>query len=468
MPIRWRLTLFNALAIGAILLVLGVVLFALLRDALLSGVEETVRDRALAAAEAVENGRAPDEAEAERSALEGVFVAVRDERGRVLYRTVEPPGREEDHKAVWRRALRSGRPAAGAFEIAEEVPFYAFAVPVDPAGGSPARVVEAGRSYEDAHRTLETFRTVLAAGFLGALLLSVGGAYLLARAALSPVGSVVASASRITEGDLSERLPVANPDDEIGRLAATINGLLSRLEAAFTRREEALSHLEESLAQQRRFVADASHELRTPLTSIGGYARMLKSWGLENPETAREGMEAIEKESGRMRGLVEALLALARGDEGAPLEPEFQDLGAVAAEAVKTARAAAGGKLSIDYEPPAHRIEATFDRARIRDAAAILLDNAIRYTPEGGRVTVRVREDNDWAAVEVADTGVGIPEDELPSIFERFYRADKARAGDGAGLGLAIARQIADAHGGAIDVQSEPGKGSTFVLRLPA
>ncbi|MDP9485243.1 MAG: hypothetical protein M3Q49_05530, partial [Actinomycetota bacterium] len=109
MPIRWRLTLFNALAIGAILLVLGVVLFALLRDALLSGVEETVRDRALAAAEAVENGRAPDEAEAERSALEGVFVAVRDERGRVLYRTVEPPGREEDHKAVWRRALRSGR-----------------------------------------------------------------------------------------------------------------------------------------------------------------------------------------------------------------------------------------------------------------------------------------------------------------------------------------------------------------------
>lgn len=460
MPIRWRLTLFNALAIGAILLVLGVVLFALLRDALLSGVEETVRGRALAAAEAVEAGETLDEGEADRSALKGVFVAVRDERGRILYRTVEPPGREEDHEAVWRRALRSGRPAAGTFEIAEEVPLYVYAVPVDSAGGSPARVVEAGSSYEDAHRTLETFRVVLAAGLLGALLLSVGGAYLLARAALSPVGSVVASARRITESDLSERLPVVNPNDEIGRLAGTINGLLSRLEAAFARREEVLDH-------QRRFVADASHELRTPLTSIGGYARMLRAWGLENPETAREGVEAIEKESRRMRGLVEALLALARGDEGAPLEPELQDLGALVPEAVETARAVAGGRLAVEYEPPARGVEATFDRARIRDATAILLDNAIKYTPEDGHVTVRVREEGDWAAVEVADTGVGIPEKELPSIFERFYRAEKARASSGAGLGLAIARQIAEAHGGAIDVQSEPGKGSTFTLRIP-
>jgi signal transduction histidine kinase len=135
---------------------------------------------------------------------------------------------------------------------------------------------------------------------------------------------------------------------------------------------------------------------------------------------------------------------------------------------VATARAAAGGKLSIDYEPPTHRVEATFDRARIRDAAAILLDNAIKYTPEGGRVTVTVREEGGRAELEVADTGVGIPEEQLPQIFERFYRADKARAGGGVGLGLAIARQIAEAHGGTIDVQSEPGKGSTFVLRLPA
>ncbi len=460
MPIRWRLTLFNALAIGAILLVLGLALFFALREALLHGVEDTVRSRALAAARIVESGESLEGEEAERLSLDGVFLIVRDGEGKMLFHTAGVASPEEAEDPVWRRALEEGRPAGGMAELSAEPEDYFYAVPVG-SPGQAARIVEAGQSYEEVEETLETFTAVLAFGSLGALLLSVGGAYLLARAALSPVGAVVDAAGRITGGDLSRRLPVANPNDEIGRLTRTINDLLERLEEAFARREEALS-------RQRRFVADASHELRTPLTSIGGYARMLEEWGIEHPETAREGAVAIRRESGRMRELVEGLLALARGDEGAPLNLEPQDLGAVAAEAVETARAAAGGKLSIDYEPPTHRVEATFDRARIRDAAAILLDNAIKYTPEGGRVTVRVREDDDWAAVEVADTGVGIPEDELPSIFERFYRADKARASGGAGLGLAIARQIAEAHGGTIDVQSEPGKGSTFVLRLPA
>ncbi len=459
MPIRWRLTLFNALAIGVILLILGLVLFLLLRSALLSEVEKTTRDQALAVAGAVEAGETPDEEEAARLTMEGVFIAVRDERGEILFQTVEPPGREEDHESVWREALQSGEPSDGTFEISDEVPAYVYAVPVEP-GGGPARAVEAGRSYEAAHQTVETFRNVLVVGVLAALLLSVVGAYLLARAALSPVDAVVASAHKITESDLSERLPVNNPNDEVGKLAATINGLLSRLESAFARREEVLT-------RQRRFVADASHELRTPLTSIGGYARMLRAWGLENPETAREGADAIEKESKRMRGLVEGLLALARGDEGAPLDLDLHDLSVVAEEAVRIARAAAEGKVAITYDPPEREIEATFDRDRVRQALSILLDNATKYTPQGGEVRVKVREEKDLAELIVSDTGVGIPEDELPLVFERFYRADKARAGDGAGLGLAIASQVVEAHGGAINVQSEPGKGSTFVLRIP-
>ena len=154
---------------------------------------------------------------------------------------------------------------------------------------------------------------------------------------------MVASARKITESDLSERLPVANPKDEIWNLTATINALLSRLEEAFARREEALLRLEEALGREQRLVADASHELRTPLTNIEGYAEMLEEWAIKDPQTARDSVEAIREESRRMRHLAEELLALARGDEGTPLELKSQDLGAVAQDATRIARNAAGG-----------------------------------------------------------------------------------------------------------------------------
>jgi signal transduction histidine kinase len=253
---------------------------------------------------------------------------------------------------------------------------------------------------------------------------------------------------------------VSRPKDEIGRLATTINDLLARLEEAFARREEAL-------ARQRRFVADASHELRTPLTSIDGYAKMLDQWALQDPEVAKESVEAIRRDSQRMKGLVEGMLSLARGDEGAPMEPREHDLGSVAAEAVSAARAVACGRVSVRYIPSADPVRATFDYALIRQVAGILLDNALKYTPEGERVTVSVREREGRAQLEVADTGVGIPEEHMPFIFERFYRVDEARSTAGAGLGLSIAHQIVEAHGGSISAESEPGRGSTFALQIP-
>ena len=319
-------------------------------------------------------------------------------------------------------------------------------------------MVEAGKSYDAVEDTLETFATVLVVGGLLAFTLSVGGAYLLARTALSPVEAVVSSARGMTEGDLSRRLPVTYPKDEIGRLTTTINGLLARLEAAFKRREEALS-------RQRRFAADASHELRTPLTSISGHARMLDEWALEgDKETAHRSLGTIRREAGKMRGLIESLLTLTRGDEGAPMEVGRYDLGAVAKEATETA---ANGKVSIELAPTENEITATFDRERVLQVASILLDNAVKYTPHGGSVAVMVEEHDGGVALAVSDTGVGIPEDQLPLIFERFYRADAARAEEGTGLGLSIARQIAEAHGGTIQARSKPGEGSTFVLLLP-
>jgi signal transduction histidine kinase len=148
------------------------------------------------------------------------------------------------------------------------------------------------------------------------------------------------------------------------------------------------------------------------------------------------------------------------------MEVGRHDLGAVAREATETA-GAADGKVSVEYVPDGHEVIATFDRERVLQVASIFLDNAVKYTPEGGSVTVTVKEEDDSVALAVTDTGVGVPEDQLPLVFERFFRADASRAEEGVGLGLSIARQIAEAHGGTIEATSKVGVGSTFVLLLP-
>jgi two-component system OmpR family sensor kinase len=464
LPIRWRLTLFNALVIGAILLALGLSLYLLLREALLSGIEDTTRKRAVVAARALESGEDFEDLlrddEAERLTAGGVFLVVRDAGGEMLDWTDNFSMKEETRDPVWQRALASREPEGGTAELSSEEPDYVYAVPVDPPSG-PARVVEAGKAYEPAQDTLEVFGTVLVAVIGAALILSIGGAYFLARAALRPIDAVTSAAREMGEGDLSKRLPVTNPKDEVGRLAITINGLLLRLESALARREEALE-------RQRRFTADASHELRTPLTSIGGHARMLDEWALErDPQRAKQSVGAIRREAKRMGDLVESLLALTRGDEGAPPEVGRHDLAAVAEEAVQTARVAANGKVSVEYAHPERGVMATFHQDSILQLAGILLDNAVKYTPEGGKVMVRVREGDGQVVLEVSDTGIGIADAQLPLIFERFYRSDPSRTKGGAGLGLSIARQIAEAHGGTIEVSSKPREGSTFTLLLP-
>jgi two-component system OmpR family sensor kinase len=472
-PIRWRLTLFNALAIGAILLLLGVGLYFLLRESLLSGVEGTVESRARIASRELEVHRGAggnpevklEGDAAEQLSLDGVFVVVRERSGRVLYESVNLPTGRERQDAVWREVVRGSGPASGTAELSADAPDYVYAMPIRH-GGVQLLVLEAGRSYTSLEESLDTIGTAIAAAIGVAFLLSLGGAYFLARTALRPVDAVVSSAREMGETDLSKRLPVTNPGDEIGRLATTINGLLARLETAFGRLEASLARQEDSLARQRRFAADASHEFRTPLTAISLHANMLDSWALQDPEVASNSVRTIKKESDRLRSLAEALLTLARGDEGPSLHVERHDLGEVAAEAVEAEHAAADGKVSVDYVPPARGVKATFDRDQIRQATSILLDNAVKYTPEGGSVTVRVGEGNGEAYLEVSDTGLGIPEEKLPLVFERFYRLDSSRTQGGAGLGLSIAKQIAEAHGGAIGVESTEGRGSTFTLLL--
>jgi two-component system, OmpR family, sensor kinase len=461
LPIRWRLTLFIALAIAAILLVLGVALFFLLSEAQLSTVEDPAESRAEEAADIIRSGKSLQADDVKELTLDGVFVIIRNGEGKELYDPLNLTESGAKDRIVWEKALDNGHHASGQVEFSRgSAPVYIYAVRARTPQGR-ARVVEVGKSYKPALEDIREIGVILAAGIGVALGLSIGGAYLLAGTALRPVEAVTATAREMGEGDLSKRLPVANPKDEIGRLTTTINGLLARLDAAFRRRQEALS-------RQRRFAADASHELRTPLTSISGHARMLDEWALEgDKETARRSVGTIRREAGKMRGLVESLLTLTRGDEGAPMEVGRYDLGAVGKEATETARAAADGRVSVEFVPNEHEVTATFDRERVMQVASILLDNAVKYTPDGGKITVRVEAYDGGVALAVSDTGIGISEDRLPLVFERFYRADAARVEEGAGLGLSIARQIAEAHGGAIEVRSKLGVGSTFVLLIP-
>ena len=496
MPIRWRLTIFNTLVIATMLTLLGVSVFFLVRDALLSGVEYTVRDSAESVARTVELGQSLSAGEVDRLTLEGVFVVVRDREGKILARTVDTGPTGTFGKPFWRGAIESGKPVEGRVEVSSGERGYVYSVPVDPPGldslsrspylykalaqdkrspqagrsvvlgeadtipfPSDARAIEVGKSYEAVGDTVSTLAAMLASAFFISLLISAGGAYLLARTALSPVERVVASARTITAGDLSRRVPVQHPKDEVGRLAATVNDLLARLEGAFARREETLWH-------QRRFVADASHHLRTPITSIEGFARMLDEWGFEEPDTAREGAATIHREARYMRKLVEDLLSLAKGDEGAPLNPRTHDLDAVAAEAVGAARLSAGTTHSIRHVPSREPVRASFDPERVEQAAAILLDNAVKYTPEGGVIQVSASRHDGRVRLEVSDTGMGVLPEETSHIFERFYRSEAASTVRGTGLGLSIACQIAEAHGGSLTVESKMGKGSTFILQL--
>ena len=463
MPIRWRLTLFIALAIGVILLALGLTLYLLIRGMLHKDVEDTAKERGEAVASAIEGGDSLSTAPNDDDQIlfdNSAAVIVRDKNGRVTNEFIPSGDGSAADFDVWSKALKNGQHASDKSERMGDNDYYVYAVALDPSVRR-ARVVEYGKSYNKTEEILENFGTVLVLVIGAAFLLSISGAYQLAGAALRPVDAVTSAAGRMGEGDLSKRLPVANPKDELGRLVITINGLLSRLETAFVRREEALE-------RQRRFAADASHELRTPLTAITGHARMLDEWALEgDPQKAKQSVGVIRREAGRMRSLAQSLLALTRGDEGAELKIGRHDLAAVAEEAAQATRDANNGKVSIECVLPKGEVEATFDRDRAFQAASILLDNAVRYTPEGGNVTVGVREDGDLVALEVSDTGVGIPEDQLPLIFERFHRADPSRSEGGSGLGLSIARQIAESHGGQIRAESTPGTGSTFTLLLP-
>lgn len=298
---------------------------------------------------------------------------------------------------------------------------------------------------------LEQLRLILLLTGLAAVSLSLFlGAWLTHRL-LKPLDDIAAVATQITRADdLSRRLPDTGRQDEIGRLTMVLNQTLERLERLF-------------LARQR-FLADASHELRTPLTTIRGNMDLLRRMGEAEPEI----LDVVQDELERMTRLVDDLLLLARADTGGlPLHRELVELDDVFLEVYRQVQTIDRPvRVSIKE---VDQVRILGDADRLKQLLLNLVDNAIKYTPDGGKISMSLSKKDRNAIVEISDNGVGIPADDLPRIFDRFYRVDKARSRNpgGSGLGLSIARWIAVAHGGTISVESKIGQGSTFYVILP-
>ena len=325
-------------------------------------------------------------------------------------------------------------------------------------------ITVAGKSYtvqvaslmDEDLAALARFRTILLAATPLLLIIASAGGYWLSTRALAPVDRISTAARRIGIENLAERLDVPKTGDELQRLSETLNEMFSGLEA--------------SVHRIRQFTADASHELRAPLSLIRTTAEV----AVQRDRAAleyRDALHQILEESERTSHVLESLMMLARADAGKEaLDLALVDFSAIAREAgeqgEKLARSAA---LTFNVTLPPVPIPVMADKEALRRALLILLDNAVHYTPQGGTVTIAVTNQNGFAVVSVKDTGIGIAASELPYVFDRFWRADKARSRDrgGAGLGLSIARWIVEAHDGRIEVVSEPARGSCFTISIP-
>ena len=315
--------------------------------------------------------------------------------------------------------------------------------------------VEVGTSAAPSEALLRRVLAILAVGLPVAVGAAVAGGFVLVRRALVPVARIAHKAQEISEHNLSERLPVERSGDELERLSVSLNHMIGRLEAAMT--------------GSKQFVADASHELRTPLTVMRGELEGLAQDPGSQLET-RETVGSVLEEVDRLTEIVEGLFSLSRLDSGeAPAEWVRFDLAQLAADTADQMSLLAldkGVSLSCVSQG---RVPVAGDQARLKQVVVNLLDNAIKYTPGGGRVELAVHADSAQALLEVKDTGIGIPADALAHIFQRFYRVDEARSREpgGAGLGLSIVQSICSAHGAAVEVLSAPAQGTSFRVRLP-
>jgi len=395
--------------------------------------------------------------------------AIVDQTGKVIISSQETPSADAPMKAARRQILSSAsfqKFLASSMQsdrlfghiAVTEAGYRAFAQRFLAKGSSYTLIIL--QSLHPQKEVVEEAGSLFAWLIPIAILMASIGGYFLARKSLAPVVAMSSQAGRIGSSNLDERLTVQNEKDELGHLARSFNGLLNRLSESFNR--------------QRRFMADASHELRTPVAILRGESEVALSQQARTPEEYRESLGVLHHEAERLTHIVDDLFTLTRADAGQyPLQPSNFYLDELIAECVHSARTLAQAKkISLTFEGAAESpIHA--DESLLRRMLLNLLDNAIKYTPDFGRVTVACRRNGQEYEVSIADTGSGIPAELRPRIFERFFRADKARSrsesdGGGAGLGLAISSWIAETHHGRLELTQSDSTGSTFSAYLPA
>ena len=412
---------------------------------------EAAREAYLDRAESIYGQRVPSEPQ----------IAILDSELRTLWVSSDSavlPGLDERRRA----ALERGRPVQSTVERSSlfsgltgstVLSIHAAHAPIVLPGGEAGLLDVTYYPFRE-EGVIDSMRPPMAALAASAILIMVIMMQASMGWVLKLVNDLRRAADSIDAGDLDVRLPEVG-EHEISELAQSINGLIDRLE----RRAEI----------QTRFMADASHELATPVAGIRGYTNILRAWGGEDPDMREEAVEAIDRESRRMARLCGDLLSLLRTDTVGDTRHVRFDVNFVAREALAACATRYHDK-GLEFSGPEEgRLYIVGDPDRLEDVLSVLVDNACKYTPSGGKVRLATRLARGSVVIEVHDTGIGIPRDDLPIIFERFYRSDESRSKvtGGFGLGLAIAKGSVEAMGGAITVQSAVGAGSLFTVKIP-
>jgi heavy metal sensor kinase len=460
--IRFRLVVWYAGLLTVIFVLLGALMFVRLKGYLEDSLRDTQARRAQQIAEILltnlkKSGEpfvvseVKDRYEPE---INGRFIRITRPDGSLLYRSGPPNEQNFDPADVPPAEPSSHREFARKEKLPDGRALLIAAVRATTADGQ-SYLVEMGAPTTPIETMLDRLLLLLVVGLPVVVLVAVAGGYFLVKRALTPVDQIGSKAELITQHNLNDRLPVTRTGDELERLSVSLNHMITRLDDAFQ--------------NSKRFVADASHELRTPLTILRGELENLVDDARLAPET-RDRVGSLLEEVERLSKIVERLFALSRLDAGeAQAEWVAFDLGELARTTCEQMSLLAEDKrISITCDPPP-TVTVNGDRARMKEVVVNLLDNAIKYTPEGGAIHLKVGTVEGRAVLEVADTGIGIPPEAVAHVFDRFFRVDRVRSREhgGAGLGLSIVKSICNAHGGEVAVESAVGRGSRFRVKLP-
>jgi heavy metal sensor kinase len=453
--IKFRFTIWYLLVLAVLLIALSAGVYFYLSRSLYHNLDDSLelRSTQLRSIPAILESISQGEFQEELGEIVILYFYSGDQLVEVSPRGISIPSNESISQAI------GGTSSFATVQTSEGERLRLLAVPINisipgpPPGIQPAALVIAHSTKQIDQALAGLLRTLIIAVPLALALAAAGGIFL-ARRALKPVDKIAQTAREIGESDLSQRINV-NTKDELGRLAATLNEMIGRLEKAFQR--------------QKQFTSDASHELRTPLAVIEAESTLALQKERPSSDYQRS-LEIISQESSQMSSLIDQLLTLARADAGKEqwnfTEVNLGKLISNLSADVEVLCKEKGLSLQLGKTKD---LVVNGDEARLRELFMNLLDNAISYTPAPGTVSVSFRREGQMAVVAITDTGIGIPAEDIPFIFERFYRVDKSRsrAEGGSGLGLAICRHIAEAHGGKIEVESQVGAGSTFSVWLP-